>query len=291
MRVPDRSPNTGKRDIWPMVRVLHISDTHLSPRKPHFEPNWAPLRAWIDAQKPDLILHGGDVTVDGAGDEDDFRYCAELFASLPAPVLAVPGNHDVGEPRHLHQPVDAERLGRWRRYLGRDYWSRDIESWCLIGLNSQLFGSGEADEARQLAWLEATMAAAGGRRIAWFLHMPLFLDDPAEGDMGYWTVKPEPRAPLLDLVAGYKVALVASGHVHRSHDCHRDGTRYVWVPSSGFVVGPAMQPAMAGESRLGAVVYRFEGSSVDVEITDVEGLMAYRIDDVIHEVYPPREAA
>jgi 3',5'-cyclic AMP phosphodiesterase CpdA len=274
-----------------MLRVVQISDTHLSPGKRHFEPNWAPLRAWLEARKPDLILHGGDVTVDGADEDEDFRFCAELFSSLPAPVLAVPGNHDVGEPRHPYQPVNAERLERWRRYLGRDYWHRDLERWRLIGLNSQLFGSGDPEEARQLAWLSSTMADAGARRIGWFLHMPLFLEHPAERDMGYWTVKPEPRRPLLDLLARYRVALVASGHVHRAHDCHRDGTRYVWAPSSGFVVGPAMQPAMAGESRLGAVVYRFEGDDVELEIEEVAGLQAYRIDDVIHEVYPPREAA
>jgi 3',5'-cyclic AMP phosphodiesterase CpdA len=274
-----------------MRRVLQISDTHLSPHKRHFEPNWAPLRAWIEAQRPNLIIHGGDVTVDGADDNRDFGFCAELFKGLPAEVLAVPGNHDVGEPRHPHQPVNSERLERWRRYLGRDYWSRDLEGWRLIGLNSQLLGSGEAEEKRQLQWLEATMAQARGRSFAWFLHMPLFLEDPAEGDMGYWTVKPEPRRPLLDLIARYKVALVASGHVHRSHDRHVDGTRYIWAPSSGFVCGPATQPPMPGESRLGAVLYRFDGSEVEVEIRDVERLMTFRIDDVIHEVYPPRAAA
>jgi hypothetical protein len=93
------------------------------------------------------------------------------------------------------------------------------------------------------------------------------------------------------LISGYNVALVASGHVHRSRDCHRDSTRYVWAPSSGFVCGPATQPPMSGESRLGAVIYRFDGNEVEVEIKNVDGLMAYRIDDVIHEVYPPREAA
>jgi alkaline phosphatase D len=109
--------------------------------------------------------------------------------------------------------------------------------------------------------------------------------------MGYWTVKPEPRRPLLDLVAKHKVALVASGHVHRSHDRRLNGTRYVWAPSSGFVCGPATQPPMPGESRLGVVLYRFDAREVEVEIKEVKGLMAYRIDDVIHEVYPPREAA
>ncbi len=161
-----------------MVRVIQISDTHLSPRKRHFEPNWPPLGAWISAQRPHLVIHAGDVTVDGADDEDDFRYCAALFATLPAPVLAVPGNHDVGEPRHPHQPVNAVRLARWRRHLGPDFWSHDVEGWRLIGLNSQLLGSGEAEERRQLDWLDTTMAEARGRRLAWFLHMPLFIEIP-----------------------------------------------------------------------------------------------------------------
>ena len=38
-----------------IVRVLQISDTHLSPGKRHFEANWAPLRDWIAQQKPDVI--------------------------------------------------------------------------------------------------------------------------------------------------------------------------------------------------------------------------------------------
>ena len=71
-----------------MTRVVQISDTHLSPRKTHFVENWEPLRAWIVAQRPDLVIHTGDVTLDGAGDDEDMRYCAELMRALPAPVLA-----------------------------------------------------------------------------------------------------------------------------------------------------------------------------------------------------------
>ena len=81
-----------------MTRVVQISDTHLSPKKTHFAGNWKPLLAWVAAQRPDLVVHTGDVTVDGADVEEDLRHCAELLRSLPAPVLAVPGNHDVGEP-------------------------------------------------------------------------------------------------------------------------------------------------------------------------------------------------
>jgi len=128
------------------VRVLQISDTHLSPGKRHFVANWAPLRDWIVRQKPDVTIHTGDLTVDGADVDDDMRHCAELLHALPATVLAVPGNHDVGEAGHARQPVDALRLDRWRRHVGHDWWLHDIGPWRLIGFDSMLLGSGDADE-------------------------------------------------------------------------------------------------------------------------------------------------
>jgi len=274
-----------------MMRVLQISDTHLSPTKTHFASNWPTLLAWAKEQRPDLIIHTGDVSVDGADHEDDLRYCAAIFKDLPAPVLSVPGNHDVGEAHHPHQPVNQARLDRWRRHFDADWWVRDVENWRLLGLNSMLFGSDLPNEDEQLAWLRKTMADASGRRIAWFTHKPLFLEDPDEADTGYWSVKPKPRKALLDLLREFDVALVATGHLHKAHDLIADRCRYIWGPSSGFVVGPDMQPPMPGECRLGAVVYEFAGSDVTMSREDVPGLITYRIDDVVHEVYPPRDAA
>ena len=274
-----------------MTRVLQISDTHLSPTKTHFAANWPTLIAWATEQRPDLIIHTGDVSVDGADQEDDLHFCASIFKDLPAPVLTVPGNHDVGEAYHPHQPVNQNRLERWRRTFGADWWSQDVENWRLLGLNSMLFGSDLPDEDQQLAWLRAAMADASGRRIAWFTHKPLFLDGPDEADTGYWSVKPKPRKALLDLVRAFDVALVATGHLHKSHDMLVDGCRYIWGASSGFVVGPEMQPPMPGECRLGSVVYDFAGSDTAITRADVPGLTTYWIDDVVHEVYPPPQAA
>ena len=273
-----------------MQRLVQISDTHLSPGKPHFACNWEPLRAWLAGQGPDLVIHTGDVTVDGADVEDDMRHCRELLDGLGLPVLSIPGNHDVGEAWHPHQPVNAERLARWRSHLGADFWRRDIEGFRLIGLNSMLFGSDEADEERQLAWLEREIAEAQGRRLGWFLHRPLFVETPDEGDKGYWSVPPRPRAHLLDLVRRHDVAFVASGHLHRAHDFMVEDTRYIWGPSSGFVVGPELQPGMAGSSTLGAVTYSFDGRDFTAAIHEIPALTTLWIDDVIHEVYPPRAA-
>jgi len=273
------------------MRIIQISDTHLSPGKTHFADNWAPLARWIAEQRPDLVIHTGDVTVDGADVEEDLRYTAALMRGLDVRFRAVPGNHDVGDPGHNRQPVNDERLERWRVHFGPDRWVEDLEDCRLIGFDAMLLGSGEREETLQAEWLEAVMNDAGNRRIAWFLHLPLFLDNPEEGDTGYWSIKPQPRRRLLDLVERHSVALVGSGHLHKAHDFVRDGTRYIWAPSSAFLVGPAMKaPPMPGENRLGAVVYEINGRAIEVNITEVPGLSRHWIDDVAEEVYPRRPA-
>lgn len=275
------------------MRIIQISDTHLSRGKAHFGDNWPPLEAWIAAEHPDLVIHTGDVTVDGADVEEDLRYAAELMRRLGVRFCAVPGNHDVGEAGHPRQPVTDERLARWRAYFGPDRWVEDVEGARLIGLDAMLFGSGNPEEAAQAAWLDGVMGDSGGRQVAWFLHRPLFLQRPDEPDAGYWSVKPEPRARLVELVRRHPVASVASGHLHKARDFRHGGTHYLWAPASAFLVGPGIkEPPTPGENRLGAVLYNLDGAALKAEIVDVPGLVPHLLDDVIDEVYPrPAEPA
>ena len=272
---------------WPlMAKVLQISDTHVGFAKRHFLDNWRKVQAWADAQDADLLIHTGDVTLDGAGDARDIPYCAELLQGLDIPWQSVPGNHDVGDPDSLAQPVDDARLAAWAEGFGTGNWVMDLEEWRLIGLNSMLIGSSRGEEVRQLDWLKDRMASAGGRRIGWFLHRPLFIHEPEDPDMGYWAAKPEPRQAYMELIGRHDVGLVASGHLHKSHDFELDGVRYVWAPSTAFALRPDQQPGMPGESRLGAVVYEFEGRELSVARVDVPELHMFWIDDVLHEIYP-----
>jgi 3',5'-cyclic AMP phosphodiesterase CpdA len=269
-----------------MIRLIQISDTHLGLAKPHFAANWAPLAAWIAGERPNLVIHTGDVSIDGADSDEDLRHCAGLINGPGVPFRALPGNHDVGDARHRHQPVNAERLIRWRNYFGPDRWFENVEGWRLIGLDALLFGSGKFDEPAQLAWFESIMNKAQDRHLAWFLHRPLFLESPDEGDTGYWSVRPDPRRALLALVRRHGVALVASGHLHKAHQLVLDGTRYVWAPSSAFLCGPEAQPSMPGEKHLGAVCYEIDGSELRISIVEVPGLAEQWIDDLMEEIYP-----
>jgi 3',5'-cyclic AMP phosphodiesterase CpdA len=269
------------------MRIIQISDTHLSPGKAHFTDNWAPLARWIAEQHPDLVIHTGDVTVDGADVDEDLRYAAELMRGLGVRFRAVPGNHDVGDAGNDRQPVSEERLQRWRSHFGHDRWVEDVEDWRLVGFDAMLLGSGEREEALQADWLDAVMNEAVRRPTAWFLHRPLFLNSMDEGDTGYWSVKPQPRARLLQLLRRHSVGLVASGHLHKAHDFLNTGTRYIWAPATAFLVGE-MAPPMPGENRLGAVVYEIDSGAIEAKIIEVRGLSSHWIDDVVEEVYPRR---
>jgi len=167
------------------MKIVQISDTHFSPSKPHFNGNWEPIRRWIEEVKPDLVVHTGDLTIDGADQEDDIVFSMALLGELDVPVLVVPGNHDVGHMPGSQQPIDDARLERWRRLAGPDRFAKGIGGWRLIGLNGLLIGSGHAEEQAQFDWLVETLEGREGRRLAIFAHKPLFVDDPAEGDTGY----------------------------------------------------------------------------------------------------------
>ena len=117
-----------------------------------------------------------------------------------------------------------------------------------------------------------------------FSHQPLFVDDPDEGNTGYWGIPPRPRGALRDLLVRHGVALFASGHLHVAFEGRLGGTALIWAPASSFTVG-AMERDMPGRRMLGAVVHTL-GETAGSEIVAVPGLTPHLLDDVIDAVYP-----
>jgi len=267
------------------MRILQISDTHLSRQHQHFASNAVVLANWVRDQKPNLIINTGDASMDGVMDPDDLRYTAEWHASLGAPVLVSPGNHDVGDIASIRpdQMINDARLAAWRQIVGPDRWTHDFDDWRLIGLNGMLLGSDHPEEAVQEAWLADALNC--DRQIAVFLHKPMFIEDPDERPRGYWTVLPEPRRRLINLFGAARVKLVASGHLHGWRHEVRDGVAYVWAPSGAFVVG-AMQEELGSERRLGAVEHVFTPEGVATRFLRADGLQDLLIDPVVREIYP-----
>ena len=95
------------------VRIVQVSDTHVSRKRAYFVDNWEVFLDEMTRAPPDLIVHSGDVSFDGAADEDDIAFARIEMDRLPVPWIAIPGNHDTGESPaavRLGQPVDSERL-------------------------------------------------------------------------------------------------------------------------------------------------------------------------------------
>ena len=266
------------------MKIIQITDTHFSPEKSHFNGNWAPLLTWIEDARADLIIHTGDLTVDGADKPGDITFCMDLMRQTSIPMLILPGNHDVGHLPDSEQPVNAERLNRWRDLVGEDRWFEDTDGWRFVGLNSLLLGHEDDEEEAQFEWLRETLEERRGRRIALFAHKPLFVDEPHEGDTGYWSVRPAQRKRLYELIAAHDVALFASGHLHWAWQGRFENTALTWAPSSAFILDKLVRE-MPGERLVGAVVHEF-GDDVESDIVAVPGMTAYVLDEVIEEVYP-----
>jgi 3',5'-cyclic AMP phosphodiesterase CpdA len=229
--------------------IALISDTHVSPRHGFFVDNVLATMEAINTEAPGLVVHCGDLTIDGADSDDDLRFAAWLNERINAPLAVIPGNHDVGdEPAapEADQPITPHRLDRYRRVFGADRWSHDLGGWRLIGFNSLLIGSALVDERAQHDWLVSELKEACGRPIGVFLHKPLWIaaaDEPAS----WATVNPQHRLGLHRLFSENRVRFVVSGHVHQSRSRHTDGVHYIWAPSCAF----PLKQDLGGEPTLG----------------------------------------
>ena len=255
------------------MRVAQISDTHLSAAGDDFGYNRARLRAWLEGVKPDLIINTGDVSMNGAGDPADLDTAAAWHRTLAAPVLAVPGNHDIGDLLDYKpdQLINDDRITTFERIIGPQYWLKDVQGWRLIGLNALLFDSGHPAEEAQYLWLEEALTVPA--RFAIFLHKPLFIDHAGEGERSYWNVKPPQRQRLRQIFTGHSIDLVASGHLHLGRVRTVAATSHVWGPSCAFLSSDN-QEDLGGERRLGAVLHTFADDHVTSDLIALEDIRA-----------------
>lgn len=267
--------------------VVQISDTHLGASTRLFRANFDRVAAALNRLRPDLIVHTGDVSMDGADREADLACAVSAHAWLPGSVLCVPGNHDVGDhpERALHQPVDDARLNRFCGRIGSDRWVEDREGWRLLGLNSQVMGAHRRADA-QAAMIADALDTLGDRRLAVFIHKPFFTADPAETTFDYWSVPPSARGPLGAVMAHPALRLVASGHLHLYRDAMRDRVRYAWAPSVAFVVDPADQAGLPGERCCGFLLHEFGADAVTTRLIVPDGMERPYIHEVPGAAYP-----
>jgi 3',5'-cyclic AMP phosphodiesterase CpdA len=192
-----------------MRQILQVSDVHFGP--PHQAEVSRGLLELVAERGPDLVVVAGDLTQ--RAKPAQFRQAREWVDSMAAPVLAVPGNHDVPMYRFW------ERLfvpfGAYRKHYDPDLEPvyEDGEMF-VLGINSAhnwTIKDGRVSR-RRIDEVEARFAAAppGKLRVA-VVHHEL-IPAPRFGSQKV-LANAEPLVAALDRAG---VRLVLSGHLHQA---------------------------------------------------------------------------
>ena len=256
------------------MHLIQLSDTHLTHLGGVTNENFLRVVEVVNRLRPDYVVHTGDVAALLPDQAHDRATAARLLRRVRAPLLVLPGNHDVGSPgpdpwRGI--AVTAGRVAAFRRMFGGDRWLEiPPRGPALLGLNSELLGSGLPDECEQWEWLEGEVPALGARPVLLFLHRPLWAPDREAAPVPPSLMVAAPaRERLLQLFGPGQLRLVASGHLHRRRVHGREGLLEVWTPSTAFTSRSAYLPSEG--AALGITEYWWDGE-VEVREPPVEGL-------------------
>lgn len=235
--------------------VLQVSDTHLSPNAPGSVENWEHIVEFVGRVRPDVVVHTGDITLNGAGEPDELSFAREHLDQLDVEWFAVPGNHDIGEAGYPKQPVNDERRASYEAVLGDRCWTTHVGGWRFVGTDSQTLMTESESADDEWARLEAEISNPSTGPTAVFLHRPLIpgRDDETEIEMRY--VYGTARERLLDVVERLDARLVASGHVHQWRALEFGERPHVWAPSAWAMVPDFVQPDL-GVKVVGMVEHR-----------------------------------
>ena len=233
-----------------------VSDTHLSSRTPEAEANWAAVVALVAGGGFDLVVHVGDLTLDGPAAPGELTDARRRLDALSVPWVAVPGNHDVGDnPGVSPGPAtSAPLVERWTAAIGPDRWDVAVDGWTLLGVNAQLFGSDSPAEAAQWEWLDERLGShSPDRPIVFVCHKPISAAaDELEAAPRHRFVPAPARERLQAQFTDRRVPVVVSGHVHQFRVLERDQRQNVWAPSTWAVLPDDVQQTL-GLKQCGVV--------------------------------------
>ena len=227
--------------------------------------------------RPDLVVNTGDVVIANPDSAEDRETAWRLHQEIQAPLLVLPGNHDVGESADdpwLGISVTSNRVAGFTQVWGPDRFFRlgsaatGSADWAFIGINSERMSSGLPEEDEQWEWLASVAEQVQDKSVMLFLHKPLWF--PGGSRSGLTVPEPD-RQRLISLFAGARLRVVANGHVHRYRRAFEGEILTVWSPSLTFA-SPADPEHGLAPSPSGIVEYRIDGDFVDVSFRPVPGV-------------------
>lgn len=246
------------RTSWPIqgsergdLRLVFYTDIHAD-AAPETSHAMAMAAAAINAQKPDLVLCGGDLIAGGFTSRPDQaapRWDAymTMMRAIEAEHHAVIGNHDLVGVRPADGSAAASDPRRdfvRRLGLSRTYGSFDALGYRFILLESvrisdaaHLYDGWVSSE--QTEWIRNLLASvAVGTPIVLLLHMPLLTTFFSATQGGTFQAPPNRvvinTTEVLNLFAEHNLILVLQGHLHVTEAVQWRGTTFL---TGGAVCG------------------------------------------------------
>jgi len=218
-----------------MSVLLHISDTHFGTEQPQVLEAVAALAA---QQRPDLVVLSGDITQRARPAQ--FQAAKAFVDRLGAPVLAVPGNHDIAL---FDLWARATRpYARYSKAFGATlepvHASPDL---LVVGVNTTRawrHKHGEVSMA-QIDRVASLLSAASPQQLRLVVvHQPAAVAQAAERSNLL-----RGRHAALKIWSAAGADLVLGGHIHLPYVMALDGlARRLWVVQAGTAVSSRTRP-------------------------------------------------
>ena len=228
-----------------MSLILHLSDLHFGTEDPAVVQALLQL---VEQQRPDLHLLSGDITQRAR--RSQFAAAAAFLARLSAPVLAVPGNHDLplfNLPARLLNPY-----GNYRRAFGQSLEPRfENDNLLVVGVNTTRAarhknGEVSAEQIRRVVQ-RLEQAQADQLRVV-LLHHPVRAVQGS--DVANLLVGHEQAVPAW-VDAG--MDLLLAGHIHLPYMVpleDSDGRQRAWSVQAGTGVSQRVRGATPNSVNL-----------------------------------------
>jgi 3',5'-cyclic AMP phosphodiesterase CpdA len=239
-----------------MRTLVHLSDIHVGRLSPTFVE---PLTATIRAIGADLVAVSGDLTQRARVSQ--FKEAMRLIEELRAPVLIVPGNHDV--PLWNVATRFLTPLGRYKRYVTRDLepMHQDDEM-IVVGVNtarSFTWGEGRINGTQVDGIVRRLSSAPASLVRIVVTHHPFDLP-PGVGEQRLLG-----RAHMaMARLATANADLFLAGHLHVSHIGH-SAERYRIAGHSALIVQAGTVSTRARGEQPSFNVLRVERPRIDVQ--------------------------
>ncbi|MCU0925045.1 MAG: metallophosphoesterase [Hydrogenophaga sp.] len=220
-----------------MSVLLQISDTHFGTEQPQV---LEALVALAVQQRPDLVVLSGDITQRARPAQ--FRAARAFVDRLAAPVLPIPGNHDV--PLFDLWSRLIRPYSRYTKAFGTELEPvHDSANWLVIGVNTTRpwrHKDGELSAAQIDRVARRLSAASPDQLRVVVVHQPLAVTEARDRPN---LLHGHTEAQRMWAAAG--ADLLMGGHIHLPYTLALHGwARRLWVVQAGTAVSSRTRPGV-----------------------------------------------